>query len=105
MVGWVVLSLLVVKDNNIPVELELRIGGVGRTPIRGSWRQIWRGGEVVVVVIVEMRGGEGRRGETMVSVIYIIFVEHGGGGGGVLCCVSCVQCLSPRLAVYGGSRW
>jgi len=81
---WVVISVLI-EDDYISVELKLGIGGVGGAligaVIRGSWRQIWRGsGEVVVEVIVEMRGGEGWRTETLILVIYIIMAVHGEGG-------------------------
>jgi hypothetical protein len=80
---------LVVEDDYVSFELEVGIGSVGgvlvRTVIRGSWRQVWRGGgEVVVVVIVEMRGGEGWGVETLALVVYIIVAVHGEGD---VCCV------------------
>ena len=65
-VGGVVISWVVVWlfESDVTVELQVGIGGVGgvlvRTVVGGSRRQIWRGGdEVVVEMIVEMRGGEG----------------------------------------------
>lgn len=110
---WVVISSLV-EDNYVSVELELGIGGVGGvlvgTVIRGSLRQVWRGGgEVVVEVIVEMGGGECWRVETLVLVIYIIMAVHGGGGidGFVTCAVSLTLdwlCTGDREMKIGGKR-
>jgi hypothetical protein len=37
-VRWVVLLFVVADEENVSVELEFGVGGVGRTPIRGSWR-------------------------------------------------------------------
>ena len=59
--SWVIASL-VVKGNNVSVELQLRIGSVGgllvRTVSRGGLRQVWRGDdEVIVEMIVELRHG------------------------------------------------
>ena len=87
--SWVVVALFV-EDDYASVELQLGIGGVGgvlvRTVVRGSWRQIWRGGgEVVVEVIVEMRGGECWGVERLILVIYIVMAVHGGGGDVAFC--------------------
>ena len=85
-ISWVVVSLFV-EDNDVTFELQLGIGGVGgvlvRTVVRGSLRQVWRGGdEVVVEMIVEMRGGEGWGIE---GIVYIVMAVHGGGGIGAFC--------------------
>jgi hypothetical protein len=86
-VRWVVFAL-VVEDDYVSFELQFGIGSVGgvlvRTVIGGSWRQVWRGGgEVVVEVIVEMRGGESWGVETLALVVYIVVAVHGED----VCCV------------------
>ena len=86
---WVVISWLA-EDDYVSVKLELRIGSVWRVlvraVVRGSWRQVWRGGgEVVVEVIVEMGSGEGWGVETVALVVYIVMAVHGEGGFVAFC--------------------
>lgn len=77
--GWVVIYLF---EDDVSVELELGIGGVGRvlvrTVVRGSLRQIGRRGDEVefeVVVDGELWGGVG-----LILVVYKVMAVHGGGG-------------------------
>ena len=99
--SWVVISLFV-ENNDISVELELRIGGIGRVLVRtvvgGSLRQIWRGGgevEVEAIVDGEVWGTVG-----LILVVYIVMAVH--GGGGIVAFLEPVQrVLAPSLAVYG----
>ena len=93
---WVVISRFF-EDDYVPFELEVGIGGIGGvlvgTVIRGSRRQVWRGGgEVVLELIVEMGGGKGWR-EALVLVVYIVVAVH--SGGGMWSSVTCVLSLTP----------
>jgi len=92
--------LVLTEDNDASVEFELGMGGVGGTAIRRSWRQVWRGGgELVVVVIVEIGGGQGWR-VAMILVEYITTLEH--GEEETSCSVTCVLSLSPSVGCVLG---
>lgn len=103
--SWVVFSLIV-ENPYVSVELEFGKCGVRgvlvRTVIRGSCRQVWRGGgEVVVVVqvIVEMRGGEGWGAETPALFVYIVVAVH--DEEEELDSVTCVVSLTPPAGCVG----
>lgn len=78
---WVVIRL-VAENDDVSVELQLGIGGAGgvlvRTVVRGSLRQVWRGGgEVELEVIVD---GEVWGAVRLILVVYIVMAVHSGGG-------------------------
>ena len=76
----IIVLRVVANDDDAAVEFELGVGGVGRAAMRRSRRQVWRGGgEVVVVAIVEIGGGEGWRVSVILGIYSIIALEHGGG--------------------------
>lgn len=79
--GWVVIWWLT-EDDDVSVELEFRVGGTGGvlvgTVVRGSLRQIWRGGgEVELEAIVD---GEFWGTVGLILVVYIVVAVHSGGG-------------------------